>query len=453
MSAAGGPAAGAARLELAAGVALLRPDEQVFDAMLAGWASQQLARNLGFGTIENRRRAVRAFAAHAGCFPWQWSAQLVDEWCTDLRAVRHLARSTVRNYTESVRLLCGYLTDPAYEWAAECESRFGTHPVQVCHEWNTAVHAQAGESDPSKRAFTLGELEAFFDHADGQVEAIRSAGRKGWWPAFRDATLFKVAYGFGLRRNEVRMLDVADFGRNPRGPEFGEYGVCQVRFGKAMKGSPPKRRSVLAVWPWAAEILQQWNEDIRPLHAAEGCPAMWPSERAPRIGLAAIDARFGAYRDALGLDAGLDFHSLRRSYVTHLIEAGWDALFVQQQAGHEHASTTAIYTKARVLHQAGEIREVCPGNQRAQRQGAAQFHSPVTWYYAPSSSSNARFARQPGKIIRTDGPPRPRSARPEPGRARGASLRVRRPDGLEEHQRGDGSRLAGADQLRAFRQF
>ncbi|MGH3226237.1 MAG: tyrosine-type recombinase/integrase [Streptosporangiaceae bacterium] len=33
-----------------------------------------------------------------------------------------------------------------------------------------------------------------------------------------------------------------------------------------------------------------------------------------------------------------------RSYVTHLIEAGWDPLFVQQQAGHEHASTTAIYT-------------------------------------------------------------------------------------------------------------
>src|SRR5258708_11542357 len=129
----------AARLELVAGVALLRPDEQVFDAMLAGWASQQAARNLGFATIENRQRAVRAFAAHAGCPPWQWSAQLVDEWCTGLRAVRRPARSTGRDYTESVRLLCGYLTDPAYEVAAECESRFGTHPVQVCHEWNTAV--------------------------------------------------------------------------------------------------------------------------------------------------------------------------------------------------------------------------------------------------------------------------------------------------------------------------
>lgn len=26
------------------------------------------------------------------------------------------------------------------------------------------------------------------------------------------------------------------------------------------------------------------------------------------------------------------------------MEAGWDPLFVQQQVGHEHASTTSIYT-------------------------------------------------------------------------------------------------------------
>jgi len=32
------------------------------------------------------------------------------------------------------------------------------------------------------------------------------------------------------------------------------------------------------------------------------------------------------------------------SDVTHLIAGGWDRLFVQQQAGHEHAPTTAIYT-------------------------------------------------------------------------------------------------------------
>jgi integrase/recombinase XerC len=335
---------GAAGLHLAAGVPLLRAEEQVFAAMVEGWRDQQLARNLALATAEGRVRVVRALAEHAGAFPWDWSPRMVEAWCAHLRTARRVRHSTVRNYQEAVRLFCDFVTDPAYGWQEQCLTRFGTHPVQVIHEWNTAAHTQDVESDPSKRAFTPGELQAFFDYADDQVERARAAGRKGWLPAFRDATLFKVAYGFGLRRREAQMLDVADFGRNPHAAEYGDYGVCYVRWGKANKGSPPKRRSVLVVWPWVVEALGQWVGEVRPLLAAGGNPALWPSERAPRVGLQQLNNRFAAYRSALGLDTGLDFHSLRRSYVTHLVEAGWDALFVQQQVGHAHASTTAIYT-------------------------------------------------------------------------------------------------------------
>jgi integrase/recombinase XerC len=340
----GRPAPGAAGLHMVAGLPLLRPEEQVFAAMLDGWGSQQLARNLAAGTVEGRRRTVRAFADHAEAFPWIWTAQMVDDWCADLRGVRHLRRSTLRNYQAAVRRFCDYLLDPAYDWPAECLRRFGAHPVQVVHDWNTAVHAQETEGDASKRAFTLEELQAFFDHADAQVARIRAAGRKGWLPAFRDAVLFKVAYAYGLRRNETRMLDVADFGRNPHAQEFGDFGICYLRYGKANKGSAPKPRSVLTVWSWAPEVLQEWVGEFRGLLARPGSPALWPSERGERVGLQRLNSRFVAYRDALGLDGGLEFHSLRRSYVTHLIEDGWDARFVQEQAGHEHASTTAIYT-------------------------------------------------------------------------------------------------------------
>lgn len=258
--------------------------------------------------------------------------------------MRRLARSTLRGYQETVRLFCGYLTEPAYGWVAQCEQRFGCHPVQVCFEWNTAVHVQGNEADPGKRAFTVAELQALFDYADEQVLRIRGAGRKGWLPAFRDAVLIKTAYAYGLRRNETRMLDLADFAGNPHALEFGGFGVCHARHGKAMAGSAPKRRSVLTVWPWATDALHQWTVEVRPRLAGDGNPALWPSERGDRIGLQQINGRLAAYRDALGLPPGLDFHSLRRSDVTHLIEDGWDPLFVQQQAGHEHASTTAIYT-------------------------------------------------------------------------------------------------------------
>ena len=339
-----GPVPAAVGLRVVGGLPLLRPAEQVFAAMLEGWRNQQLARNLAFTTAEGRERTVKAFAGHVNAFPWQWTSQMVDEWLGDLRSVRHLKRSTLRGYQEALHSFCHYGTDPAYEWAAECEHRFGTHPVQVVHEWNTAVHVQDNEADPGKRAFTREELQVFFDHADEQVARIRGRGRKGWLPAFRDAALLKTAYAFGLRRNETRMLDVSDFGRNPHAEEFGEYGVCYVRHGKAKKGSPPKRRSVLTVWAWSSEILQEWFTEVRPSFAGGGSPAAWPSERGARVGCQRLDSRFAAYRDELGLDAGLDLHSLRRSYVTHLIEDGYDARFVQEQAGHDHASTTSIYT-------------------------------------------------------------------------------------------------------------
>lgn len=347
-----GTVPGTAGLHLVGGATLLRPEEQVAEAMLEGWRNQQMARNLALSTIEGRHNAVKAFTHHADAFPWQWSAQMVDEWLGDLRAIRHLKQSTLRNYAEAVRSFCAFLTDPAYDWAAECEKRFGTHPVQVCHEWNTAHHLQESEADPSKRAFTRAELLAFFDYADDQVHRVRGAGRKGWLPAFRDAALFKTAYAYGLRRREVRMLDLADFGPNPHAREFGGYGVCYVRWGKAMKGSPPKRRSVLTVGPregiggmdWIVDVLEQWVEEARPAFTHAGSPALWPSERGPRIGFSQMNTRFAAYRDAIGLDPGLDLHSLRRSYVTHLIEDGWDPRFVQEQVGHEHASTTSLYT-------------------------------------------------------------------------------------------------------------
>ncbi len=321
---------GTAKLLVIDGVALLRPEEQVFASMLTGFANQQLARNLARTTVEGRESTVKAFAAYVNTFPWRWTPGMVDEWLGDLRSLRDLKRSTIRSYSEAVRAFCSFVTDPLYEWAATCEERFGTYPVQVVHEWNTAVHVQDNEADPKKRAFTKAELHAFFAHCDDEVARIRAFGRKGWLPAFRDATLFKTAYAFGLRRNETRMLDAADFGRNPHGVEFGEWGRCQVRFGKAKKGSPPKRRSVLTVWDWAADVLQEWFSEVRPLFGVDANPAAWPSERGLRIGCQRLDSRFISYppgpgpgrRPGLPLAAKVICHASDRGRLGSPVRAG-----------------------------------------------------------------------------------------------------------------------------------
>ncbi|MDV6278891.1 hypothetical protein R3Q06_36700 [Rhodococcus erythropolis] len=78
-------------------------------------------------------------ARHRYAYPWQWSPAMVDAWLGDLRSLQDLKRTTIRSYSESVRSFCHFVTDPLYEWSGTCEDRFGTHPIQVVHEWNTTV--------------------------------------------------------------------------------------------------------------------------------------------------------------------------------------------------------------------------------------------------------------------------------------------------------------------------
>jgi site-specific recombinase XerD len=187
-------------------------------------------------------------------------------------------------------------------------------------------------------------LQRFLDYADEQVERAVRAKRKGALSAYRDATLFKVVYAWGLRRTETSKLDVVDWGRNPAAPEFGRFGMLHVRYGKAVRGQPPRRRNVPSVMGWAVEAVADYVDNIRPRFGCEEHPAMWLTERGGRVAPAEINARFVAYRDALGLPKTLTPHSLRHSWVTHLTEDGVDRRFIQQAVGHRCDTSTAIYT-------------------------------------------------------------------------------------------------------------
>lgn len=350
-------------LFVVSGAPLLHPEAQVFEGMLSGWSDQQLSRNLAKSTIEDRLAAVRRFQRFTNEWPWTWRPQDVEEFTAHLRSdglVRAL--STIRSYQGHVRLFLEYAADPRYQWTAVSERLFGTHPAQVFFEWNTAVHAADYEGRPGRRALTKAELQQFFDYADDQVAAGRTSGRKGWLTAMRDAAALKAAYAWGLRRREVIKLELSDFGRNPHAPEFGDLGVVYVRWGKASKGSAPKRRSVLTVFPWSVKVMRQWLDGYRELfETAAGSTALWPSERSQQLDMGALSDRFAAYRDALGLPAELSLHCLRHSYVTHLIEAGYDPLFVQQQVGHSYASTTSLYTSVSSDFRTRTLRRVLDG--------------------------------------------------------------------------------------------
>src|SRR5579859_1984280 len=266
---------GALALVTAEGAAPVVPGPVLFEEMLSGWRRQQRARRLSGPLVDGRERVVRRFAAFTGCWPWQWSPAQAESWL----AWGGWAHSTARAYQGALALFLDYACDPRYGWVAECEQRAGAVPVQVFHERNSPVHAAEYEGRPERRPLTRDELQAFFDAADDLVERAESARRKGQLAAFRDATLFKVVYGWGLRRREAAMLDVADFTANPAAPELGGLGVCNVRYGKAMRGSPPRRRAVATVMPWTAEALAQYISEVRPCYEAGQHPALWLTER------------------------------------------------------------------------------------------------------------------------------------------------------------------------------
>jgi integrase/recombinase XerC len=212
------------------------------------------------------------------------------------------------------------------------------------HEWNSIAHLNSYEGNPDERPFTREELQRFFDYADDQVDRAVRSKRKGALAAYRDATLFKLMYSWGLRRTETSKLDVADWGRNPQAPEFGRYGMLHVRFGKAKRGQPPRRRNVASTMGWAVDAVADYVENIRPRFDCEDHPALWVTERGGRVKPPEINARFASYRDALKLPTVLSPHSFRHSYVSHETENGVDRRFIQIQVGHECDSSTAIYT-------------------------------------------------------------------------------------------------------------
>ncbi|WRZ76436.1 tyrosine-type recombinase/integrase [Streptomyces sp. NBC_01237] len=337
---------GAIRLVRAGNVRALDPEPAMFDAMLRGWQDQQRSRLLARKTIVDRLSLVRRFAQFTGTYPWDWTPEDVEAYFSVRLSRGELAWSTVRGQQGSLELFCAFVTDPRYGWAAGCLEEFGRFPVQVCHDWNTAQHVAAYEGRPGRRAFTYDELQTLFDAADDRVEQVRKRGRKGVLAAWRDSVLVKQVYAYGTRRRETSMLDLPDLRHNPRAPQYGRLGALEVRYGKASRGSPPKRRTVLTVpeLDWIVPVVLEWVEEVRGGFSPGRHPALWVSERRGRLGGRRLDEIFAVLREHAGLSAELDLHCLRHTYITHLIEFGYPERFVQEQVGHSYAATTALYT-------------------------------------------------------------------------------------------------------------
>ncbi len=172
------------------------------------------------------------------------------------------------------------------------------------------------------RALTLGELERLFRVC---AEDHRASGR-------RNAALLALLYGCGLRRAEAIGLQLEDYDVDAL--------VLKVK-GKGNRWRyvpvPPGARDALA--EWIALRGPQPGHLVTAVEYGDGVVYGEPAITTVRV--YQIVAR-------LARAAHLEHtspHDLRRSYVTHLLDAGADPLVVQKLAGHLNVSTTARYDR------------------------------------------------------------------------------------------------------------
>ena len=152
----------------------------------------------------------------------------------------------------------------------------------------------------------------------------------------RDSAMFELAYGSGLRAEELVNVDVDDLDADAE--ELRVHG----------KGS--KTRIVPAGEP-AWKAIGRYLDEARPKLAAASDdgrrtePALFLSKSGRRLSTSDVRRRLRTQVQRAGTGPGVSPHTLRHSFATHLLEGGADLRAIQELLGHASISTTQTYTR------------------------------------------------------------------------------------------------------------
>ena len=151
----------------------------------------------------------------------------------------------------------------------------------------------------------------------------------------RDRSMFELAYGSGLRAQELVSLEL-------RSIDFDSESV-------RVEGKGGRTRLV-PVGEHAGRALERYLARGRPaLEAARPEEALFLSKSGRRLSTSDVRRRLRAWsRLALAQAPALAHihpHALRHSFATHLLDGGADLRAIQEMLGHATISTTQVYTR------------------------------------------------------------------------------------------------------------
>jgi site-specific recombinase XerD len=141
-----------------------------------------------------------------------------------------------------------------------------------------------------------------------------------------------VAYGAGLRANEVVHLTIGDIDSERR--------VIRVEQGKG------KRDRYAMLSPALLELLRAWWRHAR--LQRQMLPGGWlfPGQNPVNpLSTRQLSRAFHLACKAAGIDKAVSLHSLRHAFATHLLEHHEDIRVIQVLLGHKKLENTARYSQ------------------------------------------------------------------------------------------------------------
>lgn len=147
------------------------------------------------------------------------------------------------------------------------------------------------------------------------------------WIAARDAAVFSLLYGCGLRISEALGL---------KGSEITEQSTSLRIIGKGGK------TRLVPLLPAVREVVLTYVK-LCPYDLSADA-ALFRGARGGPLQPAIIQREMQKLRGALGLPDSATPHALRHSFATHLLGGGGDLRTIQELLGHASLSTTQIYT-------------------------------------------------------------------------------------------------------------
>ena len=299
-------------------------------------------------------------------------------------AQRNASPYTIRNYRQEITQFMDYLRhqEQAPDWGA-----VDRHVVR-------RYLAYLGQADYAKASIArkLTEVRSFYKWMlreglvlENPLDAVSSPKVEKRLPVFltveetakllaapdtatpqgqRDRAILEMLYAAGVRVSELAGLDIGSVDRAQR----------EVR----VWGKGSKERIVVVGEPAVRTLTTYLNDGrLRLLKGDRAVGALFLNRSGTRLSTRSVQKILDKYTKVAGLDKEVTPHVLRHTFATHLLDGGADLRTVQELLGHEHLSTTQIYThvtqtRAQEVYQAAHPRARKRAEEQERRRAEEQ---------------------------------------------------------------------------------